>query len=272
MERFDRLVERTRSLRDAAGDTSLGVAVVNETAARNLWPGAEAIGQIVTLEEVRRPVDRGRRFRVVGVVADHRYGGPKIEPGSLVYFPLAQRPRKRPTLMIRSERPDALLGDEIRSLLAAEMPDLAIIELASMDDQLGRSLYEERLNTHVGTAIGLLGLSVAALGLGSLMAFSVRRRRREIAVRMAVGAAPGDAAALVIRQAGGLVALGAIVGVALALGLGKILAGLLFGVSPRDPITLAAVLVLLTASALLATWLPARRASRIDPATALKSE
>jgi ABC-type antimicrobial peptide transport system permease subunit len=157
-------------------------------------------------------------------------------------------------------------------MLASGMPDLSVIELATLDDQLDRSLFEERLNTSVSSGIGLLGLGVAALGLGSLMAFSVGRRRREIAVRMAVGAAPADATRLVLRQAGWLVAVGALVGAGLALALGQVLAGMLFGVSPRDPMTLVAVLAVLTAAGLLATWAPARRAARIDPAAALKSE
>lgn len=257
---------------DDAGAQALGVAVVNETAARKLWPDEEPLGQIVTVESTPRPVDVGRRFEVVGVVADHRYGGPVAEPGALVYFPLAQRPRKRPTVMIRSARPEALLGDELRTMLAAEMPELAVIELATLDDQLRRSLFEERLNTSVGSAIGLLGLGVAALGLGSLMAFSVSRRRREIAVRMAVGASPRDAVALMLRQAGRLVALGSVAGIALALALGQVLAGLLFGVSPRDPATVAVVVAVLGAAGLAATWLPARRAAQVDPATALKGE
>lgn len=255
-----------------SGAQALGVAVVNETAARKLWPDEEPLGQIVTLESTSRPVDVGRRFEVVGVVADHRYGGPVVEPGALVYFSLAQRPRKRPTVMLRSARPDALLGDELRTMLSAETPDLAVIELATLEDQLHRSLFEERLNTSVASAIGLLGLGVAAVGLGSLMAFSVSRRRREIAIRMAVGASPRDAVSLVLRQAGRLVVLGALAGIALALVLGQLLAGLLFGVSPRDPATVTVVLAVLAAAGLAATWLPARRAARVDPATALRGD
>lgn len=260
------------AVEEDAAARALGVAVVNETAARKLWPDEEPLGQIVTLESTSRPVDVGRRFEVVGVVADHRYGGPVVEPGALVYFPLAQRPRKRPTVMIRSARPEALLGDELRTMFAAEMPELAVIELATLDDQLRRSLFEERLNTSVGSAVGLLGLGVAALGLGSLMAFSVSRRRREIAVRMAVGASPRDAVSLVLRQAGRLVVLGTVAGIALALALGQVLAGLLFGVSPRDPVTVTVVVAVLGATGLAATWLPARRAARIDPATALQGD
>jgi putative ABC transport system permease protein len=257
---------------DAAAQ-ALGSVVVNETAAAKLWPGEEPLGRIVTIGSTSRPVDQGRRFQVIGVVADHRYGGPVVDIGSLVYFPLAQRPRKRPTVMIRTDgMPGRRVGDDLRAMLASSMPDLAVIELATLDDQLDRSLYEERLNTSVSSGVGLLGLAVAALGLGSLMAFSVGRRRREIAVRMAVGASPADATRLVLGQAGRLVAVGALAGAGLALALGQVLAGMLFGVSPRDPVTLAAVLTVLVAAALAATWIPARRAARVDPAAALRGE
>lgn len=248
------------------------VVVVNETAAKRLWPERSPLGQEVVIARSGRAQERGQRFEVVGVVADHRYGGPTVDVGSLVYFPVAQRPRARLTLMIRSERPADWLGGSVRQLLQANFPDLALIELAPLDDQFRRSLFEERLNTGVATAVGVLALVLAALGLGGLMAFQVSRRRREIAVRMAVGAAPADAVALVMRSAAILVGVGLAVGIAAAAGLGKVLGSMLYGVAPYDPVAVGGVLAVLSAAALAATWLPARRAAQVDPASTLKGD
>lgn len=248
------------------------VVVVNETAARRLWPERSPLGKEVVIARSSRAEERGQRFEVVGVVADHRYGGPTVDIGSLVYFPVAQRPRARLTLMVRCERPAGWLGTSIRQLLQADFPDLALIELAPLDDQFGRSLFEERINTGVATAVGVLALLLAGLGLASLMAFQVSRRRREIAVRMAVGAAPADAVTLVVRQTAILVGAGLAVGLAGAAGLVRLLGGMLYGIAPYDPLAVAAVLVALAATALAAAWLPARNAARVDPATSLRAD
>jgi putative ABC transport system permease protein len=261
-----------RDFTDRDREGAPNAVVVNETAAERLWPGRSPLGREVVIAGSGRAEERGQRFQVVGVVADHRYGGPTVETGSLVYFPVAQRPRARLTVMLRSERPAAWLGASFRSLLEVDFPDLALIELAPLGDQLRRSLFEERLNTRVATAVGLLALLLAGLGLASLMAFQVARRRREIAVRMAVGAAPADAVALVLRHTGVLVGLGLALGLAAAAGLARLLQSMLYGIAPYDPLTAAGVLAALAATALAATWLPARRAARVDPAATLKGD
>ena len=251
-----------------------GAAVVNRTLAESVWPGESALGKAFVLPSSSRPEERGQRFEVVGVVADHRYGGIGDPPDSLVYFPLAQRPRDRVTVFLRAEAPaaSAALGPALRDLLRREHPGLSIIDLVPLEEQVRRSLFEQRLQTAVAATVGLLGLALAALGLAGLMSFAVRRRRREIGVRMAVGASSADAVALVLREAGGLVAAGLALGLLAALAVGRLLAGMLFGVAPHDLGSLAAVAAILGAAGLAAAWLPARSAARVDPATVLRSE
>lgn len=249
-----------------------GAVVVNRTLAEAVWPGTSAVGKAFILPSSSRPEEQGQRFEVVGVVADHRYGRVSSPPGPLVYFPLAQRPRDRVTVLLRASAPAEALGPAVRELVHRKHPGLSVIDLLPLEEQVRRSLFEERLHTSVAAVVGLLGLVFAALGLGSLMAFAVRRRRKEIGVRMAVGAAPGDAVALVLGQAAKLIAAGLVLGVLAALALGRLLAGMLYGVEPHDPASLAVVVTILSAAGLAAAWLPARSAARVDPAAVLRSE
>ncbi|HSL82054.1 MAG TPA: ABC transporter permease [Thermoanaerobaculia bacterium] len=249
-----------------------GAVVVNRTLAESVWPGESAVGKAFVLPSSSRPEERGQRFEVVGVVADHRYSKLTDPPGPLVYFPLAQRPRDRVTVLLRAEVPTEALAPPLRDLLRREHPALSVIDLVPLEEQVRRSLFEERLHSTVAGAVGLLGLALAALGLASLMAFAVGRRRREIGVRMAVGAAPADAVRLVLRQAAGLVGAGLALGLLAALTLGRLLAGMLHGVESHDPVSFAAVAAALGAAGLAAAWLPARSAARIDPAAVLRSE
>lgn len=249
-----------------------GAVVVNRTLADSLWPGQSALGKAFLLPSSSRPEERGQRFEVVGVMADHRYSKLTDPPGPLVYFPLAQRPRDRVTVLLRSEAPGNALATALRDLLRREHPALSVIDLVPLEEQVRRSLFEERLNSTVAGAVGLLGVALAALGLASLMAFAVRGRRREIGVRMAVGAAPADAVRLVLRQSAGLVGAGLVLGLLAALALGRLLAGMLYGVPPHDPLSLAAAAGFLGAAGLAAAWLPARSAARVDPAAVLRGE
>lgn len=249
-----------------------GAVVVNQTLAASLWPGQSALGKALVLPRSSRPDESGQRFEVVGVVADHRYSRLDDPPGRLVYFSLAQRPRDRVTVLLRSDAPLGALGPAVRDLLRREHPALSVIDLVPLDEQVARSLFEERINTSVAAAVGLLGLFLGALGLASLMAFAVRRRRQEIGVRMAVGASASDAVALVLRQAAGLVGAGLVLGLLAGLALSRFLAGMLYGVAPYDPVSLAAVAVALAVAGLAAAWLPARSAARVDPATVLRAE
>ncbi len=269
---------RGRGFTTADGAGAPGVAVVNQTFVRHHLEGplggGDPIGHRVTLGGDASPRDRGRSFEIVGVVADSRYSSLMDPPGSMVYYPAAQRPRKRMTFVLRSRTAaaEAGLGETVRRVLHREHPEVSVVELVPFAAQIRRSLFEQRLQVRLATAVGLLGLLLASVGLAAVVAYSVRRRRREIAVRMALGARLGDAVGLVLGESARLLAAGLALGLAGALALGRLLQSLLFGVAPWDPLTLTAGAAVLAATALAASWLPARRAARVDPVSVLKEE
>jgi putative ABC transport system permease protein len=265
---------RGRGFTAADGPEAPGVAVVNQTFARHHLAGKDPIGRRVTLAGDASPRDRGRSFEIVGVVADSRYSSLMDPPSSMVYYAAAQRPRKRMTLVLRARAAaaEAGLGETVRRVLHREHPEVSVVELVPFEAQIRRSLFEQRLQVRLATAVGLLGLLLASAGLAAVVAYSVRRRRREIAVRMALGARLEDAVSLVLRDSVAVVALGLVLGLVVALALGKVVESLLFGVAPWDLPSLAGGAALLAATTLAASWLPARRAARVDPAGVLKEE
>jgi predicted permease len=240
------------------------VAIVNETLARRLWPGRDALGQTL--------VQDGRALRVVGVAGDGKSRTLWEAPRGYLYLPARQAGRLEHTLVIRSngsrEALTAALAREIRRL----EPALPLSALVSAREHMGFSLLPQRVGGAIGAALGALGLGLASIGLAGLVAYSVGRRTREIGVRMSLGARPGDVLRLEMRRGIRVAAAGLLAGTAAALLAGRGIGGLLFGISAADPATFAAVLVLLAASAAAATYVPARRAARVDPIRALRSE
>ncbi len=252
-----------------------GVAVVNQTFARRHLADENPLGHRVTLGPEAPPGDRGRSFEIVGLVADSRYSSLMDPPGSMVYYPAAQRPRKRMTIVLRSAAAPGGglgLGQTVRRVLHREHPEVSVVELVPFSDQVRRSLFEQRLQVRIASAVGVLGLLLASVGLAAVVAYSVRRRRREIAVRMALGARLGDAVGLILRESSRLVAMGLGLGLVGALAFGRLLRSFLFGIGPWDPASLAAGAALLAVTALAASYLPARRAAQVDPASVLKED
>jgi len=250
----------------AAGDTpgAEPVAIVNETLARRLWPGRDALGRTL--------VQEGRALRIVGVAGDGKYRTLWEAPRGYLYLPARQSGRLEHTLVIRSngsrEALSAALAREIRRL----EPALPLSALVTARQHMGFSLLPQRVGGAIGAVLGALGLGLASIGLAGLVAYSVGRRTREIGVRMSLGANPGDVLRLEMRRGARVAAVGLLVGTAAAVLAARGIGGLLFGISPADPATFAAVLALLAASAAAATYVPARRAARVDPIRALRTE
>jgi hypothetical protein len=281
-----------RSFRASDRSDGPGVVVVNRRFVERYYPEADgspgtdgsaepdggevaparALGRRLELVQGRTPDEAGRSFEIVGVTADSRYADLATEPGPLVYFAVAQRPLKRMTVIVRTAGVAPPSNDVLRKMVSGERSDIAVIELAPLADQVYRSLAEQRLVAVVAGGVGAVALILAAVGLAALVAFSVSRRRREIAVRMALGARVRDAQGLLLRESAVLVGMGVVVGGAVGLALGKWIGSLLWGVEPFDPLTLLGVAVLLPAVALGAALVPARRAARVDPAGALRGE
>jgi predicted permease len=256
--------------RDRQG--SAPAVVVSRELARRLWKDASPVGrQIrVSLPTALRPGEAGPVFEVVGVCQDVRIASVVEPPGPVVYFPYGQKIHPRMTLLVRSALPPGALSPVLRDAVRSAHPDVTILDMASLPEQIERSLAAQRMYAEVAGLFGLLGLGVAVLGLFGLLSYTVSLRVREFGIRMAIGARPGDVLELVLRQGMGLVAAGVLLGVAGALGVTRLLKALLFGVEATDPLLFVAVPAGLALVALLACWLPARRAARLDPLVALK--
>ena len=256
------------------------VAVVSETLVRQAWPDGEAGGADRALGKRLRRIRAGVRgpwMRVVGVVGDVKEDRSNFRVDRPVwYVPFAQQPFPIPGvtlgLAVRSTLPPETLAAAVRAQVRALDPAQPIANVMPMREYLGDLWLAPRFGAVLMGTLATLGLLIAAVGLYGLLAYAVSRRTAEIGLRMALGARPGHALGLVLRHGALLVMGGLALGSACAWGLGRLLAGTLYQVSPGDPATFAAVAVVLGAVALLACVLPARRAARIEPQTALKGD
>jgi len=253
---------------DIAGSPE--VVVINQTMARSYWPNESAVGH--TLQVLNG--SQSRTYRIVGVNRDHKHHGVLEKPYSFAYFSDSQR--LNPTykyIVARSNAAgaDALLTTMRRELLAIES-GLVFMGNSTMEQNLGTSLMPARVGAMLATAFGGLGTLLAAIGLYGVIAFSVARRTREIGVRMAIGANPRDVLAMVMRQGFSIVLIGLIVGSLLAAGAASALRGVLYGITPFDPVAWGLAMAAMITAAGFANFVPARRAMRVDPMTALRTE
>jgi len=260
---------RPLDLRDTP--SSPPVVVVSASLARRFWGDTPAVGRKLHVTQPTPAGESGPDFEVVGVAADAAYVSP-IEPRPpMIFFAYGQRRHQRMTLLFRASAPLARVEPAIRAALGGERPDASVIDLVSGATQLGRTLRSFRLNATVATALGLAGGGTALLGLFGLQLYSVQLRRRDFALRLAIGARGTDLSRLVLAEASRLALLGAVAGLATAAAAVRLIRSLLFGISPHDPWAFLAMPALLIAAVLLASWIPARRAARIDPAENLRA-
>jgi predicted permease len=247
------------------GDTAR-VAVVSEAMVRRFWPNGGAVGRTI---RSKRP--GSRPIEIVGVVADHRVRTVGEDPESYVYVPLRQRWNPAQIIVARtSGDAGTLLRAMERELLALE-PNIVLLDRQTMDQQVSAVLLPLQAGMTVAAAGGLIALGLAALGLYGVVAYSVARRTREMGVRMALGANRSRVVALVLRQGLGLALAGLVAGALVAAAAMQVLGGMLYGVGAGDPLAWTAAAGLLLAVTTLANFLPAYRASRIDPAVALRT-
>jgi putative ABC transport system permease protein len=248
---------------------SAPAVIVNETLARRYWPNEDALGKRIRLDA------DGPWFAVAGVVKDVEqsdWGGTR---GAEFYFPAAQNPadiQRYVTIVARTAGDPAALAPTIQSAIGSLDRDLPIVDVLTMQQVVDRAMWQPRFSTTLLTGFAVLALILAAIGIYGVMSYDVARRTPEIGIRMALGARPVDVLASVLAQGAKLTAIGTAVGVAGALALTGYLRTMLYGVSPTDPLALCGAAVVLGAVAMVAAWLPARRATRVDPLTALRSE
>jgi predicted permease len=248
------------------------VIIVNETFVRKFLNGRSPIGTAIAFERLR---DVASSKTIVGVVGDATYNGLRADAAPIAYSPLAQFdfPGSVPTDITLSIRAVAgspmLLARSVAAALIAEDPDLAFT-FRAMTDQVSGSLTQERVIAMLAGFFGALALLLAGLGLYGVTSYAVSRRRTEIGIRMALGAAPAGVVRLVLARVTMLVAIGVALGAGVSVWAAKFVATLLYGLEPRDPLTLIGAAVVLGTVGALAGWLPAWRASRIDPAEVLR--
>jgi putative ABC transport system permease protein len=238
--------------------------------ARTAFPGLDPLGRWIQTGE---PDPDAEKLAVVGVVADVKYDGLDNRPEPTIYVPYKQALWWRSMYMVMRTSGDPLSHvAAVRSAVAAIDPQIPLAEVRTMERLIGESVAEPRYRALLLSAFGALALVLASAGIYGVMSYTVNQRRRETGVRLALGATSADVMRLVIRDGMRLAIIGVACGIVLALISTRVLSSMLFGVSPLDPLTFGSMALFLTAVGLLACMLPARRASRTDPMTAIRAD
>jgi len=247
--------------------SGLPVCVINETMARRFWPDGDALGH-----RIRNSMDDDTWITIVGVVGDVRHNGIREKAQYMMYRPYAQGPPwiRNLSLVVRAAGDPASLARSVQQAIRQVDPKVATLRVQTMQDVVTESIADTRLTAGLIGAFGAVALLLAAIGVFGVLSFFVSQRTAEMGVRMALGASPRDLQALILREGLAPALVGGALGVTGALIVTRLMSGLLFGVVPADPFTFIAVVGVLVAVAVTACYLPARRAARVDPVTALR--
>jgi putative ABC transport system permease protein len=254
------------------------VVLINETLARREFPNEDPIGRRFRMGGHQPRLDATNAWglpewsTIVGVVSDVKSLHPHPEAVPEVYVPYWQWPMQNPTILVRTTGDPGALTGAIRRETQAAIPNVPSPSIRTMDDLLSEVVARPRLQTGLLSLFGVLVLGLAVVGLYGVLVCIVTQRRREIGVRLALGAQRGHVLALVLSQGMKMALRGVGVGIVAALGLTRVLGSLLYGVTPNDPATLAGVAVVVLLAALFACWVAARRAAGVDPMEALRCE
>jgi predicted permease len=246
------------------------VAIVNETLARRFWPDQSAVGKRFATQ------DKGPLIEVIGVASDGKYFSLSEDPRLFVYRPLEQEyvggGVNDGTLIVRTVGDPAAIIPAVRKEIQQLDPNLAVFDAKTLSEHMRLSLFPLRVGATVVGSFGLLALALAAIGIYGVMSYAVSQRTSEIGIRIALGATAKDILSLIVGQSLRMVLAGVVLGVAASLVVSRFLASLLLGISATDPLTFTFITLLLIAVALLACYLPARRATKVDPLAALRRE
>jgi predicted permease len=260
---------RGRDFTEADSPTAPQVAVISEAMAKKFWPAEDALGKTFFIKD-----NPPKPIEVIGVIQDAKYRDITEEPQPIFYQPLAQNYVPMRTIHIRTSVPPESLAVQVEQQINELAPGLAVSEVQDMRHALqgANGFFFYSFGAQVTGVLGLLGLILAVVGIYSVVSYAAARRTQEIGIRIAMGAAPGDILRMVLRQGLSVVGIGLALGLAISLAGTRVLNGFFVGIKPSDPVTFVAVVLLLTAIALFACWIPARRATRIDPLIALRHE
>jgi len=257
---------RGRDFNSQDTSPSPGVIIVNETLARRIASDGKAVGKRL------RNDSKGEFIEVIGIARDIKYQQLAEKPPFFGYLPLAQRYRANMTLHVRTIGDSGGVMNQVRAEVQALDRNLPLTDVKTLTEHMREPLAPAQLLAQLSSAFGFLALLLAAVGIYGVMAYLVSRRTREIGIRMALGARHMDVLRLVLFEGLSLVVVGVLIGLAASFAATRVLASVLYGVSPTDPWTFAGVSLLLIFVTLLACYFPARRATKVDPMVALRYE
>jgi predicted permease len=274
-------VKRGRAFNERDNSASQGVVIINEAMAKQFWKDGDPLNdRLVIGRGVMREFASETERQIIGIVGDTRDGGLNRDPQPAMYIPQAQVPDAVNALnvritpiagVVRTQGDPHLLSAPVQEQLR-QATGLPVTNVRSMDEVVSRSVSRQRFNMWLMTVFGICALLLAAIGIYGLMAYSVEQRTQEIGIRLALGASAPHVKNMVVMQGMRLAVIGILIGLASAFGMARLMQAMLFGVTTRDPLVFAGVPLLLTVVAFLAVWLPARRASQVDPMVALRYE
>jgi putative ABC transport system permease protein len=260
-------VKRGRTFSAANRASDPHVVLLNESAAKKFFGSEDPIGKHVSLGGMGGIPDA----EVIGIVGNVRQR-PDSAPGAIAYVSYGQFPRPGMMIFARTSRDPGSVGNDIRRAVHDVAPQLPVYDMLTMTARAAVATTQARFRAVLLTAFALTALALAAIGIYGVMSFAVAARTREMGVRIALGAEAATVQRLVMREGMGLVCVGGVIGLVGALGVTRVLRAFLFDLTPTDPTTYAAIVVVLAAVAICASWLPARRASRVDPIVALRAD
>ena len=259
-----------RDLADSDRADSPTVCVINETFARKFFDQRNPVGMRITSVDDQRSTS----YLVVGVARDVRTQDVRGAVEPRFFVPAAQEPAAAgyPTFLIRSSLPSAAIASQVRQAIGDVDRDLPIASMRTVAERMAPLTAQDRATAQLATVFGIVALALAAIGLYGVLAYGVSRRSGEIAIRIALGAQPGRVIAMILRETAGVIGVGVALGGALAYGASRLIGSQLYGVAPQDPATFAAATIVLLLAAASAAYLPARRASRLEPVAALRGD
>jgi len=243
---------------------STQVMIVNDAFAHVFFSDENPIGHYVKRGE--------NEYQIIGLCGDTKYHSVRSEIEPIMYYAYRQAPSGSVSFEVRTDLPELSLVPAVRKVIAGLDESIPIQELTTQTDLFNRSIIMERLFTTLCGSLAMLAVVLACIGLYGLLAYHVAQRTGEVGIRMAMGARPRDVAWPILRQAVLLAALGVVVAIPITLALSRLMQGVVYGITPHDPLTMIGAAALMVVIAALAAWIPARRAAKIDPMEALRYE